>query len=227
VRNTLVLTLPALLLSWLIAVPLGVLAAAKRSGWTDRLFAGGTSFLLALPDVLLAMLALLLALRTRLFPVGGMTSLSLQDQGAWARLADLGWHMALPVAVLVIGSLAPILRQVRSSMIEVMDSSYIRAAEGHGLRRLTLLFRHALPAAANPLISLFGLSVAVLLSMSLLVEVIMSWPGIGPLLLEAILARDVFVVLGAAMLTALLLGVGNFLADILLYVADPRIRIQT
>jgi peptide/nickel transport system permease protein len=108
-----------------------------------------------------------------------------------------------------------------------MDSSYIRAAEGHGLRRLTLLFRHALPAAANPLISLFGLSVAVLLSMSLLVEVIMSWPGIGPLLLEAILARDVFVVLGAAMLTALLLGVGNFLADILLYVADPRIRIQT
>jgi peptide/nickel transport system permease protein len=227
VRNTLVLTLPALLLSWLIAVPLGVVAAAKRNGWTDRLFAGGTSFLLALPDVLLAMLALLLALRTRLFPVGGMTSLSVQDQGTWSRVTDLGWHMALPVAVLVIGSLAPILRQVRSSMIEVMDSSYIRAAEGHGLRRFTLLFRHALPAAANPLISLFGLSVAVLLSVSLLVEVIMSWPGIGPLLLEAILARDVFVVLGAAMLTALLLGAGNLLADILLYAVDPRIRMQT
>jgi peptide/nickel transport system permease protein len=226
VRNTLVLTVPALLISWLIAVPLGVLAATKRKPWVDRLFAGGTSVLLAVPDVLLAMIALLIALRTRLFPAGGMASLGLQEQGTLASLADLGWHMALPVAVLVIGSISPILRQVRSSVMEVMDSSYMHAAEGHGLRRFTLLFRHALPAAANPLISLFGLSVAVLLSVSLLVEVIMSWPGLGPLLLEAILARDLFLVVGAAMLSTVLLTAGNFLADILLYALDPRIRVQ-
>jgi peptide/nickel transport system permease protein len=226
VRNTLVLTVPALLISWLIAVPLGVLAAAKRKAWMDRLFAGGTSVLLAIPDVLLAMIALLIALRTRLFPAGGMASLSAPGAGTFAGLADLGWHMMLPVMVLVIGSVAPILRQVRSSVREVMDAPYMHAAEGHGLRGFTLLFRHALPAAANPLISLFGLSVAVLLSVSLLVEVIMSWPGLGPLLLEAILARDLFLVLGAAMLSTVLLTAGNFLADILLYALDPRIRVQ-
>ena len=90
--------------------------------------------------------------------------------------------------------------------------------------RYKLLFRYALPAAANPLISLFGLSVAVLLSVSLLIEVVMSWPGIGPLLLEAILARDLFLVIGAVMLSTVFLISGNLLGDVLLYAFDPRIR---
>lgn len=225
-RNTLLLSLPALIISWLIAVPLGVLAAGWKGSWVDRVFAGGTSALLALPDLLIALLALMLALKTGWFPVGGMTSVTAQDQSAWARLRDLGWHMVLPVAALVIGSLAIILRHVRSSVAEVLDSSYMRAAEGHGFPRLKLLFNYALPAAANPLISLFGLSVAVLLSVTLLIEVVMGWPGIGPLFVEAILARDLFVVIGAVMLSTLFLIGGNLLADMLLYAFDPRIRRQ-
>jgi peptide/nickel transport system permease protein len=90
-----------------------------------------------------------------------------------------------------------------------------------------LLFRHALPAAANPLISLFGLSIAFLLSTSLVVEVILSWPGIGPMLLEAVLARDLFIVLGSVVFSTLFLVAGNFIADILLYAFDPRIRVQS
>ena len=225
-RNTLLLSVPALMISWLIAVPLGVLVAGWKGSWADRLFSGGTSALLALPDVLIALLALLIALKTEMFPVGGMTSVNAQDQSAWAWLRDLGWHMALPVAALVIGSLTMILRHVRASVGEVLESSYMRAAQGHGLSRLKLLFGHALPAAANPLISLFGLSVALLLSVSLLIEVVMGWPGIGPLLLEAILARDLFVVIGAVMLSTLFLIGGNLLGDILLYTFDPRIRRQ-
>jgi peptide/nickel transport system permease protein len=225
-RNTLLLSLPALIISWLIAVPLGVLAAGWKGSWVDRLFSGGTSFLLALPDVLIALLALLLALKTGIFPVGGMTSVNAQDHGMWARLRDLVWHLILPVAALVIGSVTIILRHVRASVGEVLESSYMRAAEGHGLPRLKLLFGYALPAAANPLISLFGLSVALLLSVSLLIEVVMGWPGIGPLLLEAILARDLFVVIGAVMLSTLFLIGGNLLADVLLYAFDPRIRRQ-
>jgi peptide/nickel transport system permease protein len=223
-RNTLLLSVPALMISWLIAVPLGVLAAGWKESWADKLFSGGTSALLALPDVLIALFALLIALRTGMFPVGGMVSLSAQDQSTWGWLRDLGWHMVLPVAALVIGSVAIILRHVRASVGEVLESSYIRAAEGHGISRLKLLFGHALPAAANPLISLFGLSVAVLLSVSLLIEVVMSWPGIGPMLLEAILSRDLFVVIGAVMLSALSLIGGNLLADVMLYAFDPRIR---
>jgi peptide/nickel transport system permease protein len=225
-RNTLLLSVPALLISWLIAVPLGVLAAGWRGRWADRLFSGGTSTLLALPDVLVALLALLIALKTGIFPVGGMTSINAQDQGTWAWLRDLSWHMVLPVAALVIGSLTIILRHVRASVSEVLESSYMRAAEGHGLPRYKLLFGYALPAAANPLISLFGLSVAMLLSVSLLIEVVMSWPGMGPLLLEAILARDLFVVIGAVMLPTVFLVVGNLLGDVLLYAFDPRIRRQ-
>jgi peptide/nickel transport system permease protein len=225
-RNTLLLSVPALLISWLIAVPLGVLAAGWKGRWADRLFSGGTSALLALPDVLIALLALLIALKSGIFPVGGMTSVNVQDQGTGAWLRDLVWHMVLPVAALVIGSLALILRHVRASVREVMESSYMRAAEGHGLPRMKLLFGYALPAAANPLISLFGLSVAVLLSVSLLIEVVMSWPGMGPLLLEAILARDLFLVIGAVMLSTVFLIVGNLLGDVLLYAFDPRIRRQ-
>lgn len=225
-RNTLLLSVPALLISWLVAVPLGVLAAGWRGRWADRIFAGGTSTLLALPDVLVALLALLIALKTGMFPVGGMTSINAQDQGTLAWLRDLIWHMVLPVAALVIGSLTIILRHVRASVSEVLESSYMRAAEGHGLPRYKLLFGYALPAAANPLISLFGLSVAMLLSVSLLIEVVMSWPGMGPLLLEAILARDLFVVIGAVMLPTVFLVVGNLLGDVLLYAFDPRIRRQ-
>ncbi len=224
VRNTLLLTVPALLISWLIAMPLGVLAAGRRHGWAERLFSGGTSVLLAFPDILLGLLALLVALRTRLFPIGGMSSMG-QQQGH-APLSDLIWHLTLPVVVLVIGSVAPILRQVRSSILEVTSSSYYRAAEGNGLRPLTLLFRHALPAAVNPMVSLFGLSVAYLLSTSLVVEVVMGWPGLGPMLLEAVLGRDLFVVLGAVMFTTFFLVAGHLIADVLLYVFDPRIRME-
>jgi len=227
VRNTLLLTIPALLISWLIGVQLGVLAASRRRGWLDRLFAAGNGFLLALPDVLLCLLALLIALKTQKFPVGGIASPELSDAAAAARMKDLLWHLWLPVGVLLIGALAPIMLHVRSSVADVMDYSYFRAAEGHGLRGFTLLFRHALPAAANPLISLFCLSIAFLLSTSLVVEVILSWPGIGPMLLEAVMARDLFVVLGSVLFSTLFLVAGNFLADILLYVFDPRIRVQS
>ncbi|HET9839628.1 MAG TPA: ABC transporter permease [Candidatus Angelobacter sp.] len=223
-RNTLLLSFPAVLLSWLIAVPLGVLVAGSRWRWVDRLFSAGTSTLLALPDVLIALLALLVALKTGLFPVGGMSSSAGDQPGAWATLRDLLWHMALPVAALVIGLLPMILRHVRAGVAEILDSTFMRAAEGHGLPRMKLLFRYALPAAANPLISLFGLSIALLLSVSLLIEVVMGWPGMGPLLLESILSRDLFVVIGAVLLSTVFLLAGNLLGDILLYSLDPRIR---
>jgi peptide/nickel transport system permease protein len=223
-RNTLLLSLPAVLLSWLIAVPLGVFVAGSRWRWLDRFFSAGTSTLLALPDVLIALLALLIALKSGLFPVGGMSSLAADQPGTWASLRDLAWHMVLPVAALVIGLLPMILRHVRSAVSEVLDTTYMRAAEGHGLPRMKLLFRYALPAAANPLISLFGLSIALLLSVSLLIEVVMSWPGMGPLLLESILSRDLFVVIGAVLLSTMFLLAGNLLGDLLLYAFDPRIR---
>ncbi|MEE8368309.1 MAG: ABC transporter permease, partial [Thermoanaerobaculia bacterium] len=100
----------------------------------------------------------------------------------------------------------------------------IRAFRALGVRRARLLFRHALPVAANPLITLLGLSIGTLLSVSLLIEVVVGWPGLGPLLLEAILARDIDLVLGSILVSTVLLVIGNFTADIFQIIADPRLR---
>jgi peptide/nickel transport system permease protein len=223
-RNTLVLTLTAMLLSWLIAVPVGVLCAAKPSGWSDRFCLGATSSLLAIPDLLLALGLLCLAVRTGWFPTGGMVSPGFNELSRWDKVRDVVSHFCLPVATLVLGAVPVLLRHVRAGVAEVLASPFIRAARAHGIPRRRLLARYALRGAAVPLISLFGLAIATLLSGSLLVEVIMSWPGMGPLLWEAVLARDVYVVVGAVMCSTLFLVGGNMVADALLFAVDPRIR---
>jgi peptide/nickel transport system permease protein len=222
--NTLVLSATATLASWLLAVPLGVWSAARRGHTADRTVGIATSALLALPDLLVALMLLLLAVRTGWFPTGGMSSSGFAGLTAWAKVTDLASHLALPVLALVVISLPPLVRHVRASMVEVLGSPFLRATRAHGIARSRLLFRHALPAAANPLVSLFGLSLAALLSGSLLVEVVMGWPGLGPLLLQAILARDLHLVVAPVMLSTLFLLGGSLAADLLLYAVDPRIR---
>ncbi len=222
--NTLLLSAAGTLLAWALALPLGIWLAQRRGRWLEAISGGASSLLLATPDLVLALALLLVAVRTGWLPTGGMVSPGAAELDAFARLGDRLRHLLLPVTVLVLGLLPALLRHVQASMSEVLESPFLRAVRGFGIPRRRLLFRHALPVAANPLISLFGLSVAGLLSSSLLVEVVMSWPGIGPFLLEAILARDVYVVIGVVMASTLFLLLGNLLADLLLYAVDPRIR---
>ena len=223
-RNTLLLTATATTVAWALAIPIGTWWATLRGRAARHLLGGLFALLLALPDIVLALALLLLAVRTGWFPAGGMVSLG-HEQLSWSgRVQDVVRHLALPAAALVLAVLPVLVRHVRASMAAVLDAPFVRAARGHGLSETRVLLSHALPAAANPLISLFGLSLAGLLSMSLLVEVVMSWPGLGPLLLEAILARDFYLVLGLVLASTFLLVAGNLLADALLLAADPRIR---
>jgi peptide/nickel transport system permease protein len=178
------------------------------------------------PELLLALGFLVVAVRTGFFPAGGMVSSQYGELGFFHKLRDLAWHLFLPVMILLLGILPTLMRHVRAEMGDVLASPFIRSLRVHGLSESRVLFRHALPAAANPLISLLGLSVPTLLSASLVIEIIMSWPGLGSLLLEAILARDLYVVIGAIMLSTVFLVIGNFLADTLLYICDPRIRVE-
>jgi peptide/nickel transport system permease protein len=224
-RSTLLLTGFAMLLSWMIALPVGIVSAARQNRWFDHFSGFVTSVLLITPDLLLALGLLWLALRTHWFPAGGMSSVrSSGNEGGG--LEDLMFHLIAPVAVLVLGSLPVLLRHIRAAMVDALQEPYIRAARSHGISHRRILFYHALPAAAAPLVSLFGFSLASLLSASLLIEVVMNWPGLGPLLLEAILARDVYVVIGAVMLSALFLAGGMLFADFLLFAIDPRIRTE-
>lgn len=204
-RKTLQLTLISLVLSWLLALPLGVWSAVTRDSWLDRTLKIATSILVALPDLVLACLLLFIAV-----------------QAGWFRSAS----PALPVAVLVLAALPPLVRHVRSAILDVCDQSYVRAARSHGIQGARLWFRWLLPAAANPLTSLFGLSLAGLISSSLLVEMVVGWPGLGPLFLEAIAARDFYLVVGPVLLSAAFLIAGVLVGDLLLYALDPRIRVQ-
>lgn len=224
VRNTLLLSVAALVVAWLLAVPLGVWAATRSNSWVGQVFGVGTSVLLAIPDLFIALLLLAIAIRTRAVPAGGMMSLQASEMGDLARVRDLLHHLFFPVLAITAGVLPVLLRHVRASVAEVMNSEFVRAARGHGLRPWKVVWWYVVPAAANPLLTLFGLSVATLLSMSLLVEIVMSWPGLGPMFFEAIVARDVFVVIGAIVLSTCFLQVGNLIGDVLLYAADPRIR---
>lgn len=223
-RNTLLLTVTANALAWMLALPLGAWWATRRRGLADAGLAGLTALLLSVPDLVLALGLLLLAVRTGWFPAGGMLSLGHEQMAAGERLRDVASHLVLPVTTLVLGILPVLVRYVRASVADALDAPFVRAARAHGIPEARVLLRHALPAAANPLVSLFGLSVAGLLSTSLLVEVVMSWPGLGPLMLEAILARDFYLVLGPVLASTLLLIGANLLADVLLLAVDPRIR---
>ena len=223
-QNTLLLTVTATILTWLISVPLGLWTANSQGKLVDRAASPVIAFLLSVPEIVIAIALLALAVRWRVVPVGGMASLGAKELSSWGRVEDLALHMLLPASILILGGVAVVERHVRASVIEVLQTPYIRAARGLGIGQLRLLFRHVLPVAANPAISLFGFSLAALLGGSLVVEVVTGWPGLGPLILDATLSRDLYVVIGTVMFSAMFMIAGNLIADVLLLASDPRIR---
>ncbi len=226
IRATLLLTGTATAAAWLLAIPLGIWSATGRRGWPDALSQVLFTVLLIVPDLILAIGVLVLAVETGWFPAGGMAAANASTMTRAERLRDLLWHLALPAGVLAAGMLPVLARHVRAGMIEVMEAPFALAARAHGIPSRRRLFRHLLPVAANPLVGLFGLSLGTLLSASLLIEVVMGWPGLGPLLVDSIMSRDIAVVLGAVLLSGAFLIGGNLFADLLLYRLDPRIRVR-
>jgi peptide/nickel transport system permease protein len=225
-RNTLLLTSISTLIAWCIALPLGVFSAANKERFGGRAVTVATTVLLIVPDIALALGLLMFGVHTHWFPTGGLSSIGADSLQLWPRMLDIAGHLFLPSAILILSAQPLLVRHIRSAIYEVLSQPFIFAAKAHGISRRRLLWRYALSAALNPLISLFGFSVGALLSGSLLVEVVTSWPGLGPFLLEAILARDIYVVIGGVLLSTVFLVAGNFLADALLFWADPRIRLE-
>ena len=224
-RNTLLLTACGTLLAWIVALPAGIFAAARSGKGFDLLASGTIALLLAIPEVVLALVLLSIAVRTG-FPAGGLMAPEYVGAGFWSQSKDVVRHLLLPAACLAAGLLPLLLSHVRAAMGDALRSTFIIGARSFGIPFLRVLLRHALPAALNPLIALFGLSVGLLMSSSLVVEAIFSWPGLGQLMLQAIADRDVFLIIDSAMLGTAFLIAGSFLADVLLYVSDPRIRVE-
>lgn len=224
VLNTLLLAVAAALITWGLAVPLGVLAAARSNTMPDRLLSVVAYLGLSVPEVLSGLLLLLFAVRTGWFPAGGMRSIDWDQMSSGARLLDVLRHLALPALVVGLVPLASRMRQMRASLLDVLRLDYVTTARAKGLDEVQVLFKHALRNALNPLITLFGYTLGSLLSGALVAEIIFSWPGLGQITYEAITTRDLYLVVGAVQLAAGMLVLGNLVADLLLAASDPRIR---
>ena len=221
--NTLVLAVAAAVVTWGLAIPLGVWAAVRQHGWVDRVLSFGAFVWLSVPEVLSGLLLLLFAARTGWFPVGGMHSLDYDQLGGAGQALDLLRHLVLPAIVVGLIPLAARMRQMRANLLDVLRLEYVTTARAKGLGEGVVVFKHALRNAINPLITLFGYTLGALISGSFVAEVIFSWPGIGRITLEAILSQDQYLVMGAVLMASTMLILGNLVADLLLAVADPRI----
>jgi peptide/nickel transport system permease protein len=215
--NTLKLSLTATFLALLLALPLGALAARQRGAWLDRIS-------ISTPRLVLAIIALVFAARTGWFPIGNVRSLNVADAWSAASLLDGFHHLVLPAIVMSVPLIAVYLRQTRNGLLEVLSADFIRTARAKGLREWTVLGKHAARVAAGPLITLFGYAIAALLSGSVVVETVMSWPGIGQLAVNATRTRDIPVLMAVVVLAGVMMMLGNLIADVMQLMADPRLR---
>jgi peptide/nickel transport system permease protein len=225
--NTLLLTGSALVFSWVFAIPLGVFAAVYRNRWIDKVIGLISFFGLSIPSVFFSLLMVLFAAKTGLFPAGGIHDQVMWGvMTPWQKLVDTAWHLVLPMIVLGTIGLAQYVRQMRSEMIETLSQDYIRTARAKGLSRWRVLTRHALGNAINPLVTIFGFSLATLLAGALLTEYVFGWPGLGTLTFDALSNKDEPLVMASVVMLVLMLVIGNLIADVLLAIIDPRIRLE-
>jgi peptide/nickel transport system permease protein len=221
--NTLLLASAAALVTWCLAIPLGVLAAVRQFTWVDKTLSVLSFMWLSIPEVLSGLLLLFLAARTGWLPVGGMHSLDWDELDLAGKAVDLLRHIALPALVVGLIPLAGRMRQMRANLLDVLRLDYVTTARAKGLDEGTVVFKHALRNAINPLITLFGYTLGSLVSGSFIAEIIFAWPGLGRITLDALLTKDQYLVMGSVLMAAAVLVAGNLVADLLLAIADPRI----
>jgi peptide/nickel transport system permease protein len=223
---TLALALAALLLHVVAGLLVGIASAWKHGRWLDHSLSAGALALYSLPTFWLGLMAILaLSYAARVFPPSSMHSVGADGWSFGARLVDLAWHLALPAGVLGLASAASLSRFLRAGTIEALHEPFARAARARGASEGRVLL-HALRNGLLPAISLLGLTLPILVSGSLVTEVVFAWPGMGRVAYEAILSEDIPLVLASTLLSTALVVAGSLAADLLLGVADPRIRLR-
>lgn len=224
--RTLLLAGSALVLSFAIGIVIGVLQAVRPGEWFDRVSSAVLLFLYSLPDFWAALMIMLaFSLWWRILPAGGIVEPVMHDyMSAGEAFLDRIQHLILPVTSLTLLTLASITRFQRAAMLEVLPSDYIRTARAKGVSERAIVWRHALRTALTPVITLLGLMLAPFLGGAVFVEVIFAWPGIGTLAAESIGTHDYDVVTATVIVGAILVVIGNLIADLLHMAVDPRVR---
>jgi peptide/nickel transport system permease protein len=224
---TLLLSIASLLATWAIAIPLGIVGAVHQNKQIDRVLRVISYIGQGFPTLITGLLLLYLAqLLSPLFPVGGMTSIDHADLTPIGKVLDIAWHMILPTIALSITGFAGLQRITRGELLDVLRQDYIQTARAKGLPENRVIYIHALRNAVNPLITLLGFEFAGLLGGAFITENFFNWPGLGRLILQAVTAQDLYLVMASLMMGAVMLIVGNLLADLMLKFVDPRIKLS-
>lgn len=223
---TLLLSLSSIVVTWAIALPLGIIGAVKQNRFLDR-FLRVISYLgQGVPTLITGLLLLFFAQSVApLFPIGGMTSIGHADLNPLGKVLDIIWHMILPTLALSITGFAGLQRITRGELLDVLRQDYIQTARAKGLPENRVIYVHALRNAMNPLVTLLGFEFANLLSGAFITENLFNWPGLGRLILQAVQSQDLYLVMASLMMGAVMLIIGNLLADLLLKAVDPRIKL--
>jgi peptide/nickel transport system permease protein len=224
IPNTLLLTGFVILFTWLVGIPLGIVAALHWRKPIDRLLTILSSIGMAIPSFFFALLLLIFAVKTGLFPTGGLTSYNYSEMTRFEKVLDVLHHLVLPVIMLFTGSLSGLQRQMRGNLLDVLQSDYVKFARAKGLSETKVVYKHALRNAINPMVTLLGFEFASLLSGAALTEYVFQYPGLGRLILEAVMKSDINLVMASLMIGTIMLVLGNLLADILLKLVDPRVE---
>ncbi len=226
IPNTLLLTTVVILLTWLVGIPLGIYAALNWKKPVDRILTVITSIGMAIPSFFFALLLLIFAVKTGWFPTGGLTSFNFSGLSLFGKITDIVHHLVLPVIVLFTISLSGLQRQMRGNLLDVLGSDYVKFARAKGLSENKVVYKHALRNAINPMVTLLGFEFASLLSGAALTEYVFQYPGLGRLILEAVMKSDINLVMASLMMGTVMLVLGNLLADILLKFVDPRVSVN-
>lgn len=229
VLNSLYLVLLYLIVFYAVAIPLGVYGAVRQYSLGDKVSSTLMYFLLGFPSFFLALLVIYGVLQLRFatgwdIPVGGMTSPNYGDLGPLGKFLDVLKHITVPALVLAVINVAEFSRIMRGQMLEFLNADFTRTARAKGLSERKVVYKHTFRNAIIPFIAGIGGLLPALISGAGFVEVVFNYPGITPMLLDALTSQDLYLIAGFNVITVLLLIVGNMLSDILLGFVDPRIR---
>lgn len=222
--NTLLLSLNVIFWTWIIGIPLGIIAALNYRSKFDRFLTAFSSAGMAIPSFFFAILLLIFAQKSGLFPIGGLTSANFYTMTFFEKIIDILHHLFLPTLVLTTISLAGLSRQMRSNLLDTLDSEYVKYAISKGISKKKVIIKHALRNAINPLITMLGFEFAGLLSGAALTEYVFQYPGLGRLILEAVMKSDINLVMAGLVIGSFMLVLGNIISDILLRIVDPRVK---
>ena len=223
--NSLPLFIVGTILTWTLAFPVGIRSAISRGGIYDRTATFLSYLLISIPGFFFAYILIILVVTYLHVPVIGMETFGTSISSLTHMIMDRIWHLLIPSVLGATAGIAVLSRYVRSQMLEVEGQDYVRTARAKGLPPDMVHYKHALRNALLPFVTMFGLILPGLIGGSVIIESIFSWPGIGRMAYEAILARDYPVILTVNFVSAVLVLIGTLISDLLYLVADPRIRL--